>query len=72
MIQSVGAKKSTFFKRSFQVSSIASSKERPLAVRKRYNISGVHMSLKKLWPMFANVAKFYETLTSRGNFLKFF
>jgi len=48
MTQRVGVEKSTFFKRSFRVSSVASSKERPLAVRKRYNMLGVHLSLKKL------------------------
>ena len=48
IVQSVGVEKSTFFKRSFRVSSIAYSKESPLAVRKRYNMLGVHLSLKKL------------------------
>jgi len=48
MVQRVGDKKSTFFKRSFRISSIAYSKERPLAVRKMYNMLGVHLSLKKL------------------------
>jgi len=65
-------RKVDFFKGSFRVSSIASSKESPLGLRKRYNMLGVHLSLKKLSRMFANVANLFETLTSWENFLKFF
>ena len=48
MVQRVGDEKSTFCRGSFQVSSIASSKEHPLGLRKRYNMLGVHLSLKKI------------------------
>jgi len=48
MGQSVRVEMSTFFKRSFQLFSIAYSKERPLGPRKRYTLLGAHLSLKKL------------------------
>ncbi|CAK5015558.1 unnamed protein product [Meloidogyne enterolobii] len=48
---------------SFQVFLISYVIERPLAVPKRYNMSGVRLSLKKLWPMFANVAKLFWAIT---------
>jgi len=48
MRQKVGVEKSTFCKVNSNPFSIASSKERPMAVRKRYNMLGVHLSLKKL------------------------
>jgi len=72
MVQRAGVEMSTFFKRSFQLFSIAYSKERPLGLRIRYTLLGVYLSLKKLWSVFANVTKLYETLTTRGKFLKFF